>query len=55
MEELFTVGKHQKFEMETERKHPAELSKSGVERAVSGGGVLNFSGFSGFLVSGPVI
>eukprot|EP00795_Rhopilema_esculentum_P003845 gene3845-15141_t len=34
MEELFTVGKHQKSEMETERKHPAELSNSGVERAV---------------------
>ena len=50
MEELFTVGKHQKFEMETERKHPAKLSNSGVERAVSGGGVLNFriSGFSYF-------
>ena len=54
MEELFTVGKHQKFEMETEKKHPAELSNSGVERAVSGGGVLNFR-FQVFLISGPVI
>eukprot|EP00795_Rhopilema_esculentum_P003844 gene3844-15140_t len=35
MEELFTVGNYQKPEMETERKHPAVISNSGVERAVS--------------------
>ena len=42
MEDVFAVGKHQKLEMETDRKGPPKLSNSGDERAVSDVKLLNY-------------